>query len=382
MILEIRVNKMKVIDLFSGVGGLSAGFEKAGYDIVLANEFDKDIAKSYQLNHKKTIMINDDIKNILPEVEKYKNKIDVIIGGPPCQGFSMAGARIRKNSFLEDPRNFLFRNYFSVVQAVEPKYFVMENVPGMLSMENGKIIEEIEKIFSDEKNFKKGRYYLYRRVFSTDEYGVPQSRSRLIIFGSKNKLDFEKLFEDTKKQMIEDGRIKKVTIEDAISDLNWLESSEGNFEQEYKIEPKSEYQKERRKNAGKLYNHIATNHNEKALERIKQLSQGGRRLDLKDGEKIKSVHSGAYGRMRWDEVAKTLITRFDTPSSGVYIHPERNRTLTPREAARIQSFDDDFIFYGNKSSIIKQIGNAVPPLFAYYLANVIKNAENGGYNNG
>lgn len=376
------MNKMKVIDLFSGVGGLSAGFEKAGYDIVLANEFDKDIAKSYQLNHKKTIMINDDIKNILPEVEKYKNKIDVIIGGPPCQGFSMAGARIRKNSFLEDPRNFLFRNYFSVVQAVEPKYFVMENVPGMLSMENGKIIEEIEKIFSDEKNFKKGRYYLYRGVFSTDEYGVPQSRSRLIIFGSKNKLDFEKLFEDTKKQMIEDGRIKKVTIEDAISDLNWLESSEGNFEQEYKIEPKSEYQKERRKNAGKLYNHIATNHNEKALERIKQLSQGGRRLDLKDGEKIKSVHSGAYGRMRWDEVAKTLITRFDTPSSGVYIHPERNRTLTPREAARIQSFDDDFIFYGNKSSIIKQIGNAVPPLFAYYLANVIKNAENGGYNNG
>lgn len=376
------MNKMKVIDLFSGVGGLSAGFEKAGYDIVLANEFDKDIAKSYQLNHKKTIMINDDIKNILPEVEKYKNKIDVIIGGPPCQGFSMAGARIRKNSFLEDPRNFLFRNYFSVVQAVEPKYFVMENVPGMLSMEKGKIIEEIEKIFSDEKNFKKGRYYLYRRVFSTDEYGVPQSRSRLIIFGSKNKLDFEKLFEDTKKQMIEDGRIKKVTIEDAISDLNWLESSEGSFEQEYKFEPKSEYQKERRKNSEKLYNHIATNHSEKALERIKQLSQGGRRLDLKDGEKIKSVHSGAYGRMRWDEVAKTLITRFDTPSSGVYIHPERNRTLTPREAARVQSFDDDFIFYGNKSSIIKQIGNAVPPLFAYYLANVIKNAENGGYNNG
>lgn len=373
---------MKVIDLFSGVGGLSVGFEKAGYDIVLANEFDKDIAKSYQLNHKKTRMINDDIKNILPEVEKYKNKIDVIIGGPPCQGFSMAGARIRKNSFLEDPRNFLFRNYFSVVQAVEPKYFVMENVPGMLSMEKGKIIEEIEKIFSDEKNFKKGRYYLYRRVFSTDEYGVPQSRSRLIIFGSKNKLDFEKLFEDTKRQMIEDGRIKKVTIEDAISDLNWLESSEGSFEQEYKFEPKSEYQKERRKNSEKLYNHIATNHSEKALERIKQLSQGGRRLDLKDGEKIKSVHSGAYGRMRWDEVAKTLITRFDTPSSGVYIHPERNRTLTPREAARIQSFDDDFIFYGNKSSIIKQIGNAVPPLFAYYLANVIKNAENGGYNNG
>ena len=373
---------MNVIDLFSGVGGLSAGFEKAGYDIVLANEFDKDIAKSYQMNHKNTIMINDDIKNIIPEVKKYKGKIDVIIGGPPCQGFSMAGARIRKNTFLEDPRNFLFRNYFSVVQTVEPKYFVMENVPGMLSMENGKIIEEIEKIFSDEKNFKNGRYYLYRKVFSTDEYGVPQSRNRLIIFGSKEKLDFEKLFEDTRKEMIKEGKIKKVTIKDAISDLNWLESAEGEFEQEYRIKPQSEYQKERRKNSTKLYNHIATNHNQKALERMKQLHQGDRRLDLKDGNKIKSVHSGAYGRMRWDEVSKTLITRFDTPSSGVYVHPERNRTLTPREAARIQSFDDNFVFYGSKSSVIKQIGNAVPPLFAYYLANVINKAEKGGYNNG
>lgn len=376
------MNKMNVIDLFSGVGGLSAGFEKAGYNIVLANEFDKDIAKSYQMNHKNTIMINDDIKNIIPEVKKYKGKIDVIIGGPPCQGFSMAGARIRKNTFLEDPRNFLFRNYFSVVQTVEPKYFVMENVPGMLSMEKGKIIEEIEKIFSDEKNFKNGRYYLYRKVFSTDEYGVPQSRNRLIIFGSKEKLDFEKLFEDTRKEMIKEGKIKKVTIKDAISDLNWLESAEGEFEQEYRVKPQSEYQKERRKNSKKLYNHIATNHNQKALERMKQLPQGGRRLDLKDGDKIKSVHSGAYGRMRWDEVSKTLITRFDTPSSGVYVHPERNRTLTPREAARIQSFDDDFVFYGSKSSVIKQIGNAVPPLFAYYLANVINKAEKGGYNNG
>ena len=156
----------------------------------------------------------------------------------------------------------------------------------------------------------------------------------------------------------------------------------GTFEQEYKIKPQSEYQKERRKKSKKLYNHIATNHSEKALERMRQLPQGGRRLDLKDGNEIKSVHSGAYGRMRWNEVAKTLITRFDTPSSGVYVHPERNRTLTPREAARIQSFDDDFIFYGSKSSIIKQIGNAVPPLFAYYLANVIEKAERGGYNNG
>lgn len=372
---------MNVIDLFSGVGGFSAGFEKAGYNIVLANEIDKDIAESYKKNHPNTIMINEDIKNLVPKVEKYKGKVDVIIGGPPCQGFSMAGARIRtNNTFLNDPRNYLFRNYFSIVQTIEPKYFVMENVPGMLSMKDGKIIEEIERIFSDENNFKNGRYYLYKRVLSANEYGVPQERKRLIIFGSKEKLQFEKLFEDTKKQMEQEGKIKRVTIYDAISDLNWLESGEGNFEQGYKIEPKSEYQVERRKKSSSLYNHIATKHNEKALDRIKQLKQGGRRLDLEDGEKIKSVHSGAYGRMRWDDISKTIITRFDTPSSGVYIHPEMNRTLTPREAARIQSFDDDFVFYGSKSSVIKQIGNAVPPLLANYIATVIKNAEGGEYN--
>lgn len=372
---------MKVIDLFAGVGGLSAGFRKAGYDIVLANEIDKDISESYKKNHPETIMINDDVKNILPYLDNLNYKIDVIVGGPPCQGFSMAGARIRKkNAFLEDKRNFLFRNYFEVVQKIEPKYFIMENVPGMLSMANGRIIKEIEKIFSDEKNFKNGKYYIYKQVLNAGDYGVPQDRHRLIIFGSKKKIDFKRAFEETKKRMIKVGKIKKVTIYDAISDLNFLSSGEGSFKQDYKISPLTEYQKERRKNSTELYNHKATNHNKIAINRMKELKPGGRRLDLKEGKKIKSVHSGAYGRMKWEDISKTIITRFDTPSSGVYIHPEQLRTITPREAARLQSFDDDFIFYGSKSSIIKQIGNAVPPLLAYYIANVIIDIETGEYN--
>ncbi len=371
---------MKVIDLFAGVGGLSSGFRKAGYEILLANEIDKSISESYKKNHPETLMINDDIKNIIPLLDEYKNKIDVIIGGPPCQGFSMAGARIRKkNAFLEDPRNYLFRNYFEVVQKIEPKYFIMENVPGMLSMSGGKIIKEIENLFTNEFNFKNGKYYIYKKVLCASDYGVPQDRHRLIIFGSKKKINFKKALDDTRKMMITKGEIKKATIYDAISDLNYLSSGEGEFEQEYKNRPLTEYQKQRRKNAKKLYNHKATKHNEIAVDRIKELKPGGRRLDLKDGNKIKSVHSGAYGRMKWEDISKTIITRFDTPSSGVYIHPEQNRTITPREAARIQSFDDDFIFYGNKSSVIKQIGNAVPPLLAYYLANVIKNVEDGKY---
>ncbi len=369
---------MNVIDLFSGVGGFSTGFRKAGFKIILANEIDKSISESYMKNHQDTIMINDDIANIIPKLSTVKNKIDVIIGGPPCQGFSMAGARIRENKpneFLDDPRNYLFRNYFQVVQKIEPKYFVMENVPGMLSMKEGRIVEEIEKLFTDKNNFKHGRYYIYKTILNAFDYGVPQERNRFIIIGSKVKIDFEKVFKKVYSDMTKNGLIKKYSIYDAISDLNFLESGEGSFEQPYKQKPLTEYQKLRRENSSKLYNHIATKHNKVALERIERLEPGDRRLDLKEGVQIKSVHSGAYGRMKWDEPAKTIITRFDTPSSGVYIHPERNRTITPREAARLQSFDDDYIFHGNKTSIIKQIGNAVPPLLAYYLANVVLEIE-------
>lgn len=369
---------MNVIDLFAGVGGLSTGFRKAGFNIVLANEIDESIAKSYEKNHGETVMINDDIKNILPALNKINKKIDIIIGGPPCQGFSMAGARIRENKserFLDDPRNYLFRNYFQVVQKIEPKFFIMENVPGMLSMKDGKIIEEIERLFSDSSNFKNGKYYIYKKVLNAADYGVPQERHRLIIIGSKIEFNFEKILEKVRQRMIKNGEIVSHTIYDAISDLNYLSSGQGEFKQKYRLEPLTQYQKDRRANSEFLYNHVATQHSPKAVDRISRLKQGGRRLDLAEGKQIKSVHSGAYGRMCWDELAKTIITRFDTPSSGVYIHPEQNRTLTPREAARIQSFDDDYIFYGNKSSVIKQIGNAVPPMLAYYLANVIKEIE-------
>lgn len=363
---------MNVIDLFCGIGGLSDGFRKNGFNIILANEIDNEIANSYEKNHPDTIMINDDIKNIIPQIKNLNNKIDVIIGGPPCQGFSMAGARIRtKNSFLDDPRNYLFRNYFNVVQTVEPDFFVMENVPGMLSMKNGQIIEEIERIFSDEDNFHNGKYYVYKKVLNAYDYGVPQTRHRLIIIGSKKPFDFDNVLENVKIKMINEGEIKMHTIRDAISDLAYLESGQGEFKSEYKFPPQCEYQINMRKNSKLLYNHCATRHNEVALKRIKELPQGGRRLDLTDGEEIKSVHSGAYGRMKWEEPAKTIITRFDTPSSGVYIHPTMDRCITPREAARLQSFSDDYIFYGSKSAVIKQIGNAVPPMLSYYLAKVI-----------
>lgn len=382
---------MNAIDLFSGAGGLSIGFKKAGFDIILANEIDKMIAETYKKNHKDTLMINLDIKELAQdfdevvtrsleelddnqrksEIKEKLKQVDVIIGGPPCQGFSMAGARIRKsNRFIDDPRNYLFKYYFQMVQKLEPKYFIMENVPGLETMNKGAILEEIIRLFTDESNFRFGKYYITKKIIAADELGVPQIRKRLIILGSKfGEIDLDKEIEDIK---IKHKIPKRVTIEEAIGDLNYLESGEGKFVSEYLKEPTSEYQKRRRKNSSKLYNHIAPHHNKTTLERIKKIEVGENWTKIAAEENIKSVHSGAYGRLSWNEQAYTITTRFDTPSAGRVIHPELNRALTPREAARIQSFDDDFVFYGSKSSIGRQIGNAVPPLVAEVLADIIK----------
>jgi DNA (cytosine-5)-methyltransferase 1 len=386
---------MRVIDLFAGAGGFSTGFKKAGFDIVVANEIDKQIAVTYKKNHPDTVMITADIKDFVKSIDEYINiaarennnidieifqnklkNIDIIIGGPPCQGFSMAGARIRQEgAFLNDPRNFLFKYYFKVIQHFEPTYFVMENVQGLTTINGGAILKEIISLFENKKNFKNGRYYLNYKVLNSAEFGVPQARKRLVIIGSKyNTVEIDPSI--VRKE--NENKYKTTTLHDAISDLAYLESSQGKFEQEYKNSPQSQYQRDRRKNSNKLYNHMATKHNKVAIERIKKIKVGENFQFL--DEDIKSVHSGAYGRLNWDDVCTTITTRFDTPSAGRVIHPVLNRALTPREAARIQSFDDDFIFYGNRTSVGKQIGNAVPPIMAEALAKIIiEDMKKNGY---
>lgn len=366
-------NRFNVVDLFSGVGGFSEGFKNAGFNIILANEIDSEISKSYSINNPETIMVNDNISNIIPVIKSIDKHVDVVIGGPPCQGFSLAGRRNRSNGneFLNDDRNYLFREYFNVIKTLEPDFFVMENVPGLMSMMNGKIFKEIINIFEKSSNFKKGPYHLYHEIMDASNFGVPQNRKRLIIIGSKNKINFKEEIKNLKKEMIANGEIYETTIKDAISDLNFLESGEGDEVQEYKINPESKYQ-EKMRNSDKLYNHYSTQHKENIIKRISELSPGDKKENLSDWGKIKSTHSGAYERMKWSDKSKTITTRFDTPSSGAFIHPERDRTITPREAARLQSFNDKYIFIGNKSSITKQIGNAVPPLLSYFIARLIR----------
>lgn len=360
---------MKVIDLFSGCGGLSLGFLKAGYEIVKAVEFDKEIANSYKMNHPEIEMIVDDIRNVDNENVFKKNMADVIIGGPPCQGFSMAGARIREG-FIEDPRNYLFKSYFNIVKCVKPKAFVFENVKGILTMEKGKIFKQILEIFSNKELLDGDFYRLYYRVVKASDYGIPQERERVIIIGLKNtEKDVESIWAQTKIQVQKEFPtfFDNVTIRDAIGNLP-NETEDGLI---YNPHPMTTYQQFLASNGTTLTNHNATKHSDLAICRMKRVGNGENFKVLH--EDIKSVHSGSYGRLCWNEHAQTITTRFDTPSGGRFTHPDKNRTITPREAARIQSFPDDFVFLGNRTSICKQIGNAVPPKLAFFLSKVIDN---------
>lgn len=347
--------KPRVIDLFAGVGGLSLGFEKKGFDVVLANEYDASIATSYIANHKNTKMIVGDITSLDLEdtFGKLAGTIDVVIGGPPCQGFSQKGQR----KTIHDERNFLFKYYVSVVELVKPKYFVMENVPNLLTAEGGYFRHEIEELFN------KLGYSLEYGVLNASDYGIPQNRRRAVIIG---KLDGYAPKLPVPKR-------NNVTIWDAISDLAYLESGEGSEEQEYKYPAESDYEKMLRKDSSKLFNHIATKHSPLALERLALIPPNAGREVLPEEHLTKSIYSGTWTRMKKDEISVTITTRFDTPSSGKFTHPFLNRAITVREAARIQSFPDNFHFVGNKGSQMKQVGNAVPPLLAAAIAEVIMN---------
>ncbi len=359
----------KIIDLFSGCGGFSVGFEKAGFKVSKAVEYDPKIGHIYAINHPNVNLFIDDIGKINTKDNFSLNEVDVIIGGPPCQGFSMAGARIRQNAFVDDPRNYLFKQYLKVVQIVKPKVFIIENVKGILSMNNGDIFREILKVFSDSSNFGGERYYIHYKIVKGIEFGIPQKRERVIIIGRRSQdFDFEYTLQHAKNIISKTYPhfFDKVTISDAIDNMP-EPTDDGIIENPM---PLSDYQKYLSCNQTTITNHNKFLLTKKALERVKQIKPGQNFTSLH--EEINSVHSGSYGRLEWSGVAPTITTRFDTPSGGQFIHPSENRMITPREAARLQSFPDDFIFEGTKSIICKTIGNAVPPKIAYTFAFLVK----------
>ena len=350
--------KFKVLDLFCGAGGFSSGLDSLkDISTVIGVDFDKYATETFQKNFPKAVAITGDItdtsiKSQIVELAKDKG-VNMIVGGPPCQGFSLKG----KNLGLDDPRNFLFLEYYDLVKQIKPEIFVIENVKNLLNSEDGYFKDQIIEKFSSLG------YIINYGVLNAKRFGVPESRERAIIIGSL-----------TRSVDLPTGSNKKVTVRDAISDLAYLESGEGSVESEYISPAQSAYQKKLR--GKKLYNHIATNHSPIALEKLAMIPPEGDKSSLPKELHGKQKFATTWSRLEWDNVSPTIDTRFDTPSNGRNSHPFLNRSITPREAARIQSFPDDFIFYGPKSSVCKQIGNAVPPLLGKAIGQAVLNCYN------
>ena len=336
-----------VIDLFCGCGGLSYGFIEAGFNVILGIDHWKDAIKTFEKNHSNSIGVVTDLstESVKEICTNYKiDQVDLIIGGPPCQGFSIAGKRI-----IEDERNKLYQSFVNFVEHVRPKAFIMENVPNIVSIGEGVIRN---KIISDFENLG---YTVDYKILLASEFGVPQNRRRAIFVGLKGQTKF--VFP---KSTIE----QLVTSFEAISDLPEHSIIDGS---NYYNKPESKYQEQCRVNSSGIYNHEITNHDIKTIDIISKVPDGGNYKNLPiELQKTRNVHI-AWTRLNSSKPSFTIDT-----GHRHHFHYKYNRIPTVRESARIQSFPDCFIFYGSKTSQYKQVGNAVPPLLAKQLAIAIK----------
>ena len=350
--------EFKILDLFCGAGGFSYGMEKnPHFKTVLALDNDSYAGETFKRNMPSCDVIIGDITSSSVKEQVVQKAIEygvnTIIGGPPCQGYSNKGKKLG----MDDPRNFLFREYLSLVKELKPEVFVIENVKALLSTSSGWFRDEILKAIATLG------YYIDYGVLNASHFGVPQSRERAIFICAKR--NFIHLPQQTVTTF--------TTVRDAIADLAYHESGEGAFEGRYALPASSHYQEMMREGSSKLYNHMASRHKDIAIEKLKLIPpEKGKEFLPSDMIGRQRFHT-TWGRLKWDTVAPTIDTRFDAASNGTNNHPFLNRAITPREAARIQSFDDNFIFYGSKVRIRKQIGNAVPPLMAKAIADTIYN---------
>lgn len=350
--------KFVILDLFCGAGGFSYGMhQNSNFKTAVACDFNEAATNTFKCNMPDAKVITGDLTNqdVREQIIKCSRDagVNMIIGGPPCQGFAMKGKKLG----LNDPRNFLFLEYLKLVKEIEPEVFVIENVKRLLTTAGGWFKDEILTYINDLG------YNVDFGVLNAVDYGVPQSRERAIFICSK-----------TKKISLPCKMNDRTTVRDAISDLAYLASNEGDFIQDYITTPLSEYQVRMREGSEKLFNHKATNHSKVALEKLAMIPPEKGQECLPAELLGKQQYHTTWCRLTWDTFSPTVDTRFDTPSNGTNSHPELLRSITPREAARLQSFDDKFIFYGAKSEICKQIGNAVPPLLAKAIADSIDKA--------
>ena len=344
----MRNSNLNILDLFCGCGGLSFGFEKAGYNVLVGIDNDEAALRTFENNHKGAKSICGDITQVSYEADikplLMGNKIDVIVGGPPCQGMSLSGPRK-----FDDPRNKLYLSYIRLVQEIQPQAFVIENVPGLLGLFKGAIRDSILE------KFESLGYHVEYKILCAADYGVPQSRNRVFFVGLKD---------ENKRFVYPMTSGKIITCEDALSDLPPLTDSLGEDAMLYASEPKNAYQKLMRKKSNDVRNHIAALHSSAVKDTIALVPDGGNYKDLPEELRNSRKFNVAWTRFSRYKPAPTIDT-----GHRHHFHYEYNRVPTVRECARLQSFHDDFVFTGNKTQQFRQVGNAVPPILAQRLAN-------------
>lgn len=366
-----------LIDLFAGCGGLSLGMEQAGFTTIFANEINKSLFETYLFNRnldEKSYFLGDindlnaNLKNYFP---KFEN-VDLVCGGPPCQGFSMAN----RQRIIDDPRNNLYKAFLEFLKQVRPKFFVMENVKGMTN--------KIDEILSDF-NFFLGKDYTYSHsLFNAKDFGLPQNRERFFIIGNRIGIDNNSIFNNIRKNK----QSKQFVLKDAIGDLPRLEPNRvknntsieneriGFFETNFTY-PKSEYLDfiNNGKIINKLYNHKNRYNNDRDIEIFGLLPQGANSLHdsiehIMPYKSRNHIFKDKYFKLNENEVCKTITShmKFDC---NMYIHPNQARGLSPREAARVQTFPDNYVFKGTPNYWYAQIGNAVPVKIAEFIGKEI-----------
>lgn len=353
---------MKAVDLFAGAGGLGLGLERSGISVVLANEIEKDFAKTYQANHPDAEVVCAPIQQI-DNIILEPGMADIVAGGPPCQGFSTVGSKKQ-----DDPRNNLFLEFLRVVERVQPRYVLFENVSGFKRLYNGTAHTALTKQLSGLG------YSADTQILDAANYGVPQFRQRTIVFAWKrgvNPVAFPVATHGNGKTALQPW----LNLEDAISDLPELQPDESI--EEYASEPLNQYQLEMRQGRNSLSEHNCASYGEKMRKILSLLPKGGSIEDIPNELRPKSYFKNTYARLLPDSPSPTITRNFGTPSSSRCVHPFENRALSTREGARLQSFPDSYAFHGSKGSKNLQIGNAVPPLLAKALGDSIVKAAGG-----
>jgi DNA (cytosine-5)-methyltransferase 1 len=369
-------NKLSVVDLFCGAGGLSEGFKQAGFEALLGVDRDPWALRTFEKYHGKALNYNvADLSadKILKEVGH--REVTVLSGGPPCQAFSTIGApklkSMGRSINRKHPLNTLYREFLRIVTELQPKFFIMENVSRMFSMADGAIKKEIE-------NELGSKYHVTFYREDVVNFGVPQYRTRVLAIGNRLGIQNPTLCHTHHDPLKGGSKGSKphVTVRDAISDLPKIHDGDGEEIMSYpKNKNLTQYQFDRRRGSNGVFDHVARKHNERDLEIFSLLKPGQMIKDLpkRYNPYRKDIFQDRFKKLPWDNPSSTIIAHLSKDGL-MHAHPDReqNRSITPREAARIQSFDDKYVFEGERTHQFVQIGNAVPPLFAKAIAEEIK----------